>query len=159
MYVMNNKLAPFFRISWPIFFRTNVPNKYWIKCDSLLLWYKSSFIMMMMMMMMLILIVIRMMMMILMMMMMMMMMMTTTSRMMIVGINGWVNNREADDFRRHRVHYDVIVMYIFVKNDTTCDRWDDLSQFGAIVQSVFVELDKNTTVHDRNSMWGVIYQM
>ena len=27
-------------------------------------------------------------------------------------INCWVNNREADDLRRHRVHYDVIVMYI-----------------------------------------------
>ena len=26
-------------------------------------------------------------------------------------INGWVNNREAGDFRRYRAHYDVIVMY------------------------------------------------
>ena len=26
-------------------------------------------------------------------------------------INGWVNNREAGDLRRHRAHYDVIVMY------------------------------------------------
>ena len=26
-------------------------------------------------------------------------------------INGWVNNREAGDFRRHRAHYDVIVMH------------------------------------------------
>ena len=26
-------------------------------------------------------------------------------------INGWVNNREAGDSRRHRAHYDVIVMY------------------------------------------------
>ena len=25
-------------------------------------------------------------------------------------INGWVNNGEADDWRRHRAHYDVIVM-------------------------------------------------
>ena len=25
-------------------------------------------------------------------------------------INGWVNNRKADDLRRHRVHYDVTVM-------------------------------------------------
>ena len=25
-------------------------------------------------------------------------------------INSWVNNREAGDFRRHRAHYDVIVM-------------------------------------------------
>ena len=25
-------------------------------------------------------------------------------------INGWVNNREAGNFRRHRAHYDVIVM-------------------------------------------------
>ena len=26
-------------------------------------------------------------------------------------INGWVNNGEAGDFRRHRVHHDVIVMH------------------------------------------------
>ena len=25
-------------------------------------------------------------------------------------INGWVNNREADDLKRHRAHYDVIVV-------------------------------------------------
>ena len=28
-----------------------------------------------------------------------------------VWINDWVNNREAGDLRRHRAHYDVIVMY------------------------------------------------
>ena len=27
-----------------------------------------------------------------------------------VWINGWVSNRDAGDFRRHRCHYDVIVM-------------------------------------------------
>ena len=27
-----------------------------------------------------------------------------------VWINGWLNNREAGDLRRHRAHYDVIVM-------------------------------------------------
>ena len=27
-----------------------------------------------------------------------------------VWINGWVNNREGGDLRRHRAHYDVIVM-------------------------------------------------
>ena len=27
-----------------------------------------------------------------------------------VWINGWVNNRQAGDLRRYRVHYDVIVM-------------------------------------------------
>ena len=31
-------------------------------------------------------------------------------------INGWVNNREAGDLRRHRAHYDVIVMDITVLN-------------------------------------------
>ena len=29
-------------------------------------------------------------------------------------INGWVNNREAGDFRRNRAHYGVIVMEVFV---------------------------------------------
>ena len=30
-----------------------------------------------------------------------------------VWINGWVNNREAGDLRRHRTHYDVIVMWCY----------------------------------------------
>ena len=29
-------------------------------------------------------------------------------------INGWVNNREAGDLRRHRTHYDVIVMNLYL---------------------------------------------
>ena len=29
-------------------------------------------------------------------------------------INGWLSNREADDLRRHRVHYDVTVMLLLV---------------------------------------------
>ena len=32
------------------------------------------------------------------------------STLICVRINGWVNNREAGDFRRHLAHYDVIVM-------------------------------------------------
>ena len=31
-----------------------------------------------------------------------------------VWINGWVNNREAGDLRRHRAHYDVIVMILVI---------------------------------------------
>ena len=31
-------------------------------------------------------------------------------------INGWVNNREAGDLRRHRAHYDVIVMLFSMVN-------------------------------------------
>ena len=33
-----------------------------------------------------------------------------------VWINGWVNNHEAGDLRRYRVHYDVIVMTECVHN-------------------------------------------
>ena len=32
----------------------------------------------------------------------------------LIWINGWVNNREAGDLRRHRAHYDTTVMW-FVK--------------------------------------------
>ena len=28
-----------------------------------------------------------------------------------IWINGWVNNRDADDLRRYRAYYDVTVMY------------------------------------------------
>ena len=36
-------------------------------------------------------------------------------------INGWVNNGEPGDFRRHRVHYDVIVMIIHIYSKMTFD--------------------------------------
>ena len=32
-----------------------------------------------------------------------------------VRINGWVNNRETGDLRRHRAHYDVIVMMFIIR--------------------------------------------
>ena len=41
-------------------------------------------------------------------------------------INGWANNREAGDLRRHRAHYDVIVMRVrFSRGATylTCLAW------------------------------------
>ena len=30
----------------------------------------------------------------------------------LIWINGWVNNRGVGDLRRHRAHFDVIVMYV-----------------------------------------------
>ena len=37
-------------------------------------------------------------------------------------INGWVNNREADDLRRHRVHHDVTVMNFLSLNGKKMQR-------------------------------------
>ena len=47
-----------------------------------------------------------------------------------VWINGWVNNREAGDLRRHRAHYDVIVMRWAIClpdecTETTWSSWTD----------------------------------
>ena len=36
-------------------------------------------------------------------------------------INGWVNNREPGDLRRHRAHYDVIVMHFFHRGFHMCE--------------------------------------
>ena len=33
-------------------------------------------------------------------------------------INAWVNNREAGDLRRHRAHYDVIVICFWIYDDS-----------------------------------------
>ena len=40
-------------------------------------------------------------------------------------INGWINNREAGDLRRHRAHYDVTAMQ-YKKNDRTQKHKDTL---------------------------------
>ena len=38
-------------------------------------------------------------------------------------INGWVNNHEAGDLRRHRAHYDITVMEIAPRVKATGPRW------------------------------------
>ena len=51
-------------------------------------------------------------------------------------INGWVNNREAGDLRRHRTHYDVIVMrYIMLEKITffICAEYFVLTKFIVVV--------------------------
>ena len=38
-------------------------------------------------------------------------------------INGWINNREAGYFRRHRAHYDVIVMFTWGRTNDSESSW------------------------------------
>ena len=45
-------------------------------------------------------------------------------------INGWVNNREAGDLRRHRAHYDVIVMDYMIRVKT--DRYLNATKFNKL---------------------------
>ena len=42
--------------------------------------------------------------------------------------NGWVNVREAGDLRRHRAHYDVIVMALRWKTASDLDTWATLEK-------------------------------
>ena len=55
-------------------------------------------------------------------------------------INGWVNNREAGDLRRHRAHYDVIVMY----SVNWAPFWIHLSQS---VSKYYTECAKDTLIY------------
>ena len=49
-------------------------------------------------------------------------------------INGWINNREAGDLRRHRAHYDATVM-----------RWPMMT-YGSL-QAEFIEIKQNDQIH------------
>ena len=40
-----------------------------------------------------------------------------------VWTSGWANNRDTDDFRRHRAHYDVIVRNVILITLTTLTPW------------------------------------
>ena len=64
-------------------------------------------------------------------------------------INGWVNNREAGDLRRHRAHYDVTVMsYINVEIRAWISKYNRvrLEILLHIHVLVWVGLPKNTPV-------------
>ena len=50
--------------------------------------------------------------------------------------NGWVNNQDAGDLRRHRAHYDVIVMWCRIVIQWSGQPWD-LSTFNASLLSNF----------------------
>ena len=50
--------------------------------------------------------------------------------------NGWVNNQDAGDLRRHRAHYDVTVMWCRIVIQWSGQPWD-LSAFNASLLSNF----------------------
>ena len=50
--------------------------------------------------------------------------------------NGWVNNQDAGDLRRHRAHYDVTVMWCRIVSQWSGQPWD-LSAFNASLLSNF----------------------
>ena len=50
--------------------------------------------------------------------------------------NGWVNNQDAGDLRRHRVHYDVTAMWSWIVIQWSGQPWD-LSAFNAPLLSNF----------------------
>ena len=79
-------------------------------------------------------------------------------------INGWVNNGEAGDFRRHRAHYDVTVMQNDYdhgehKHDHIFNRKNqgNYNQFITVTSIVTVATDVYQT--PKEGMWANIYQM
>ena len=67
-------------------------------------------------------------------------------------INGWVNNREAGDLRRHRTHYDVIVMLESIHHDVPgtplalkqpndfASKWSNLECHGLMIYTNLLRL-------------------
>ena len=47
-------------------------------------------------------------------------------------MNGWVNNGEAGDLRRHLAQHDVIVMWSLILNDGTINVSDDDVKYWAL---------------------------
>ena len=66
-------------------------------------------------------------------------------------INGWVNNRESGDLRRHRAHHDVIVMVYFFPYESTwfpkCGRqtWHDGSTSCLYIERKCRHFDETAT--------------
>ena len=63
-------------------------------------------------------------------------------------LNGWVNNREAGDLRRHRAHYDVIVMtavnwVIMGSDDSLPSTWclEKYKQCSSIIAHWFIKFN------------------
>ena len=69
-------------------------------------------------------------------------------------INGWVNNREAGDLRRHRAHYDVIVMCCWFDN-TTYIKSTGMSSGKTPVEKRTMLLHRKKSVSNYFAMWNV----
>ena len=53
------------------------------------------------------------------------------------SLNGWVNNREAGDLRRHHAHYDVIVIYTFNPVTSTVCWWHNTGDISSRIDTNF----------------------
>ena len=60
-------------------------------------------------------------------------------------INGWVNNREAGDLRRHRTNYDVRVMFFLVRN-AEAHGLEGVCQIVAIFGIIYLRLWVNISI-------------
>ena len=58
----------------------------------------------------------------------------------LICINGWVNNYEAGDLRRHRVHYDVTVMNCLNASEIILADMDNIDQYQTTTK---IQLHKN----------------
>ena len=74
-----------------------------------------------------------------------------------VWINGWENNREAGDLRRHRTHYDVIVMFIqrLIEHSQQQNTVDNICYHNLITHlsdAYVIPISQND---DRPSVWSL----
>ena len=60
-----------------------------------------------------------------------------------VWINGWVNNREANDLRRYRAHYDVIVI------SSICLPWGNVNKIWMKILHIIIRIIKE--MHSKTS--------
>ena len=74
-----------------------------------------------------------------------------------VRINGWINNREAGDLRRHRAHYDVLRPFnIFFRNDLLMRQ-----PLYTAIMSYFSTLFSTASTHINSAKWclEIIYSI
>ena len=69
-----------------------------------------------------------------------------------VWINGWVNNREAGDFRCHHTHYDFIVMPLAQYRD-----WNKLHRYGIIFCFVPWNLGAKVAIKGANNKLCILH--
>ena len=79
--------------------------------------------------------------------------------------NGWINNRDADDLRRHRAHYDVTEMYttILFRSTGSTENLNCTNQHGPIQQGInnrplvgYPNINYNLTQEDSTWIRGLI---
>ena len=71
-------------------------------------------------------------------------------------MNGWINNREAGDLRRHRVHHDVVIMVFCIMSERPIWSPHYMRSYLIVLCICDAEPSSNSSKYDTETVWDML---